>query len=106
MIAVVDANHDIVFVSGSVKSILGYTPEEVRAMGPFGPVHPDDRDRIKDHFRERLRDPAKPTGIKYRVRHNGGHFVEATARAYNLTDDPDIEGVLIYSRERDEAAEP
>jgi PAS domain S-box-containing protein len=101
MIAVVDSTGEIVFVSGSVEHILGYTPEELKALGPFELVHPDDRDRIEEHFRKRLDDPERPTGITHRVRDKRGHDVQVEARAYNLTDDSDIEGILIYTRESD-----
>jgi PAS domain S-box-containing protein len=101
MIAVVDAKGEIVFVSGSVKHVLGYTPSELEALGPFELLHPDDRDRIEEHFRERLSDPDRPTGITHRAVNKNGQDVQLEARAYNLTEDPDIEGVLIYSREVD-----
>jgi PAS domain S-box-containing protein len=98
MIAVVDSKGEIVFVSGSVENILGYAPSEVKEMGPFELVHPDDRERIEEHFRERLTDPDHPTGVTHRARHKAGYDVRVGARAYNLVDDPDVEGVLIYTR--------
>jgi PAS domain S-box-containing protein len=98
IIATVDARGEVVFVSKSVEEILGYTPREVRERGVFGFVHPDDRERIERQFENRLADPDLPTGIEHRVIHADGSVVEVEGRAYNLTDDPDIEGILIYAR--------
>lgn len=99
MIAVVDTSNEVVFVSGSVKRVLGYTPEEVEAAGPFELVHPDDRERIQAAFSKRLTDPDRPTDITHRARHKDGQYVQVSSRAYNLTDDPDVNGVLIYTRQ-------
>ena len=98
IIATVDASGEIVFVSGSVEEILGYTPGEIRERGPFELIHPDDRERVERQFGERLTDPERPTGIRHRAIHADGSVVELEARAYNLVDDPDIEGILIYTR--------
>jgi PAS domain S-box-containing protein len=101
MIAVVDTNREVVFLSGSVEAILGYTPAEVKDLGPFELVHPDDRTMLEEQFEARLNDPDRQTGISHRVRHKDGHYVRVRARGYNLVDDPDVEGVLIYTRRVD-----
>jgi PAS domain S-box-containing protein len=101
IIATVDSNGAVVFVSKSVEGILGYTPAEVRERGVFGFVHPDDRERVRQQFEARLEDPTRPTGIRHRVVRADGSVVEMEGRAYNLVDDPDVEGILIYARPAD-----
>jgi PAS domain S-box-containing protein len=105
VIATVDANGEVVFVSGSVEGILGYTPAEVRERGPFDLIHPEDRERIEHEFAERMADPDHPTGIRHRAIGADGEVVELEARAYNLVDDPDVGAVLIYSRRDDGSAD-
>jgi PAS domain S-box-containing protein len=102
IIATVDASGEVVFVSRSVEGVLGYTPAEVRKRGVFELVHPDDRETVERRFEARLADPDRATGIRHRARHADGSYVELEARAYNLIDDPDVEGVIIYSRPTDE----
>jgi PAS domain S-box-containing protein len=102
IIATVDETGRIVFLSGSIEDVLGYDPATVRERGVFELVHPDDRERIEQLFETRLEDPDRPTGIRHRARHADGSYVELEARAYNLIDDPDVEGVVIYSRPTDE----
>ena len=99
MIAVVSETGDIVFVSGSVERILGYTPDEVEELGPFALVHEDHRDHITEQFEKRLSDPDTPTDIHFEAVHKNGQSVDCRARAYNFTEDPDIGGVVIYTRE-------
>lgn len=97
IIAVVDSNNEIIFASGSVKEHLGYTPAELIDHGPFDLIHPDDRAMVADQFEQRLTHPDQPTGISYRVRHKDGYYLSCQTRGYNLMDDPDIEGILIYT---------
>jgi PAS domain S-box-containing protein len=106
IIATVDTRGEVVFVSQSVEEILGYTPEEVRERGAFGFVHPDDRETVRRRFEARLDDPDLPTGIRHRVVRADGSVVEVEGRAYNLVDDPDVEGILIYARPTADAADP
>lgn len=98
MIAVVDATGEVVFVSGSVSRVLGYSAEEVREIGPFELLHPDDRERVRDQFERRLADPDAETGLRHRALHRDGSTVPVIARAYNLIEDPDVSGILIYTR--------
>ncbi|WP_152040374.1 PAS domain-containing response regulator [Salinigranum salinum] len=98
IIATVDASGQIVFISGSVEEILGYTPDELRELGPFELIHPDDRETVERRFEERMADPDRPTGIRHRAMHADGSVVELEARAYNLMEDSDVEGIIIYTR--------
>lgn len=98
MIAVIDSNREFTFVSGSVEEHLGYSPAELEDRGPLDFVHPDDRERVEKRLAQRLADPDRPRGLSHRARHKDGHYVSCRTRAYNLTDDPDIGGVLVYTR--------
>jgi PAS domain S-box-containing protein len=99
MITVATADEDIVFASGSVERVLGYTPQELEALGPFALVHDDHRERVRSQFARRLEDPDAPTDIRFPAVHKNGQTVDCRARAYNFVDDPDVAGVLIYTRE-------
>lgn len=98
MIAVISPEFEILFVSGSVNEILGYNSDEVKEMGPSELIHPDDRKMVQTDFEKRLSDPERPTGITFRARQKDGDYIQVKARAYNLREDPDVEGVLIYTR--------
>ena len=50
IIATVDTTGRIVFLSRSVRDVLGYEPDEVREQGAFGLIHPDDREAVREKF--------------------------------------------------------
>lgn len=101
IIAVVSETGDVVFASGSVKRILGYTPDELKELGAFALIHEDHRERVMDQFEQRLSEPDTPTNIQFAAVHKNGETIECRARAYNLIDDPDINGIVIYTREKE-----
>lgn len=103
MIAVASETGEVVFVSNSVERILGYTSEEIKERGPFGLIHEDDRDRVMEQFERRLNEPDLPTNLQFSAVHKNGAIINCRARAYNLLDDPDINGIVMYTREETEA---
>lgn len=100
MIAVVSPNHDIVFASGAVERVLGYTPAELAEIGPFGLIHEDHRERIEEQFERRLSEPGAehPPYVYLAAVNKSGETVGCRARAYDFTDDPDIGGMVLYAR--------
>ena len=98
VIATVDTDGRIVFVSGSCEEVLGYTPAELRGRDAMEFLHPDDRELVEERFARRQTDPDGPTGLRHRAMRADGSVVELNARAYNLVDDPDVGGILVYSR--------
>jgi PAS domain S-box-containing protein len=100
MVAVVSPNGEILFASGAVEGILGYTPAELKQRGPFALIHHAHRDRVEAQFERRLTDPRgdHPPSIYFPAVTKAGDTVGCRARAYNFTSDPDIGGMLIYTR--------
>jgi PAS domain S-box-containing protein len=99
MIAVVSETGDIVFASGAVERILGYTPDELKELGPFALIEEKHRDRVRRQFDQRLVRSDEPPDIFFTAVHKEGGTVPCRARAYNFTDDPDIGGLVVYIRE-------
>ncbi|HNV68506.1 MAG TPA: ATP-binding protein [Candidatus Ozemobacteraceae bacterium] len=69
------------FLSAGVEK-FGYTPEEVLGKPMFSFVHPDDRQRIIDKYREGFRRGAHPTTNEFRVitKDGGSRNVEEAGR--------------------------
>ena len=80
MIAVVDMDGRRIYNSFSYQTVLGYSPEELKASSSLEQVHPDDRDRVK-----LAAEQARATGVgqtlEYRIRHKNGTWrvLESTA---------------------------
>jgi PAS domain-containing protein len=60
-VAVTDRHGKVVFISGSVKHVLGYSPEEFEQHLAFDFVHEDDVLRARSHFANALANPGVPT---------------------------------------------
>jgi PAS domain S-box-containing protein len=67
-----------VYVNGNVKQVMGYTAEEVMAMGTnllANLTHPDDLSTLAKHFQEILSDRSGKTHqVEYRFRHKDGAY--------------------------------
>ena len=107
--AVVEHNHEGIvlmnaerrplYVSPSYTQINGYSPEEW--ISGYGPdyVHPDDFELTANAFREVLQSPGKVVTTTYRLRHKMGHWFWVETVVTNLLHDPDIQAVVLNSRD-------
>jgi PAS domain S-box-containing protein len=74
--------------------LLEWEPLDVVGENPFEEVHPDDHEKLMDHF-ARLKD--KPDGIvavEFRARDVDGDWRWIESRGQNFTDSDPIEGIL------------
>ena len=85
------ANGDRMYVSPSVKELLGWEVEDFLKPRP-DLIHPDDRDRIAAEV-AKLRTQGGTTTATYRLQHKDGHYlwIEAFAR---LVPSPDDDGSM------------
>lgn len=90
------ANGDRMYVSPSVKELLGWEVDDFQKPRP-DLIHPDDRERIAAEVAT-LRTYGGTTTVTYRLRHKDGHYLwlEAFAR---LVPSPDNDGStdIIYT---------
>jgi PAS domain S-box-containing protein len=63
------------YVSPSVRNLLGYEPEELVGQDPFGFYHPDSREKVRTELNRRLALGQLGTLIQYRFRHKNGEYV-------------------------------
>jgi len=80
LIRVIDAEARFVYVSPSSVTLLGYTPDEVRAMQPFTILHPDDVERARILAAE-ARSTGKQIGpVEHRLRRKDGSYLWVETR--------------------------
>jgi len=98
MITVIDSAGQIVFASPSVERSLvlpgdGYEGTPLALM-----IHPDDRSRAIDFLANVARDrkPAEP--VEWRMRATDGTWMEVETIATGQLDDPDVQGIVLNSR--------
>jgi PAS domain S-box-containing protein len=71
-----DLTRNIIFYSPRWKSMIGCTDEEI-GQSPsdwFGRIHPEDRARVEDEFRQSTNGPQKQFSTEYRIKHADGQY--------------------------------
>ncbi len=82
MIALVDINGRRLYNSPAYQTVLGYSPEELKATSSIEQIHPDDRPRVLKAA-EKARLSSQGERVEYRIRHKNGSWrtLESTACA-------------------------
>jgi PAS domain S-box-containing protein len=98
MITVIDSGGQIVFASPSVERSLvlperGYEGTLLALL-----IHPEDRSRATDFLTEVARDRAPGEPVEWRMRAADGTWMEVETIATGQLDDPDIQGIVLNSR--------
>jgi PAS domain S-box-containing protein len=98
MITVIDSGGEIVYASPSVERSL-VLPERGYEGTPLALlIHPDDRSRAIDFLVTVASDrtPAEP--VEWRMRAADGTWMEVETTATGQLDDPDVQGIVLNSR--------
>jgi PAS domain S-box-containing protein len=82
-----------------VRAVLGYWPEDVVGTGVFDYVHPDDVERAFLALAETLATPGVLPPIEFRARRADGTWRHVEVVRNNLSDDPQVAGVVINVRD-------
>ncbi len=96
---VIDPDGEITYVSPSSRDVLGFEPDELVGESGYEYQHPDDREAVAAAIETIMLEPSETETIETRFRHADGswRWIEATLR--NRTDDADIGGILVSSRD-------
>ena len=97
-ILVVDEAATITYATASAETVLGRTPDELIGSSGFEPIHPADSDRVIEEFAELVADEDR-RAVEFRYQRPDGNYIWAEARGRDLTDDPIIDGFVIYTRD-------
>ncbi|WP_380675959.1 PAS domain-containing protein [Salinigranum sp. GCM10025319] len=87
------------YVSPAMKRLLGYDPDELIGETCFEYVHPNDRSGARERLDELADRPDAVFSGDFRLRHADGSWVWVENRGRNLLDDPDVEGIVVSSRD-------
>jgi len=102
---IINSNGEMVYMSPSIKKIMGFEAHELTGKNAFDFVHPDDFHILADAIRDVVEKPGKVVVRQMRMKHKDGswRFIESTG--YNLLHDPIIKGIVINSRDVTEQKE-
>jgi PAS domain S-box-containing protein len=96
---IIDSDGTITYVSPSVTRTLGYEPEELIGEIGYEYQHPDNRDAVAEAIEYIQKNPDEIQIIETRFRHADGSWCWIEATLQNRFDDPDIDGILVNSRD-------
>lgn len=89
IVAIVDADGRMRYVSPALERILGYRPEEAYGTPVVAMAHPDDALVMNRLFEAALTQPGRPHRGEFRLRHLDGSWRWIEASATNLLPEPD-----------------
>jgi PAS domain S-box-containing protein len=98
LVTITDAAGKILYVSPSVKRLLGFEPQERLGGWILDNVHPEDADRLREVL-DTLAPGGKSSAITYRLfdRFGGWRVVESVG--WNMLGIPGVAGIVIHSRD-------
>jgi PAS domain S-box-containing protein len=99
IIAVIDAQNVIQYVSPSVKSVLDFQPSDFVGKSGFLPLHDDDMPDAQAYFGTLIGAPGASNQIELRARHRDGSWRVLDIVGTNLLGDPSVRGVVINARD-------
>ncbi|MUP45410.1 PAS domain S-box protein [Gramella sp. BOM4] len=98
LIAIIDLNGNYKFASESCVSILGMSPEEYIGNNAFDFIHADDQAWVYEKLKSLYQQ--KQVNIKpFRFKNGEGEWRWLESRATNLLDDPNVEGIVVNSKD-------
>ena len=99
VITLLDERGQVLFDSGSVVRVMGYTPEERLGRNINEYVHPDDMAAVADRFAYALQHPDEVVKAEYRFRHKDGTWRWGEAVGVNRLDEPAVHAVVVNHRD-------
>jgi PAS domain S-box-containing protein len=99
LIAILDAEGRIAYLSPSIERILGYPRQTVVGQTAFDFVHPDDLDQALLLFGKRLKFEDVDSPSQLRFRRQDGSYRTLEAVSNNLMDHPAVKGLVINARD-------
>jgi two-component system cell cycle sensor histidine kinase/response regulator CckA len=91
---IIDAER-ILYVSPSIKTMLGHEPAEVVGTSPLRLVHPEDTARVQDDLQKLVSTPSLTMHMKTRALHADGTYRTCEVVARNLFDEPSVRGLVV-----------
>ena len=99
IVALIDGEGMVRFISPQVERVLGIPVSEVAGRSVFDFVHPDDRQRVAREFEKTVQEPGEGIPSVMRFRNQRGQWIPFEVIANNQLLDPDVAGVIFTARD-------
>ncbi|MDX6766538.1 MAG: PAS domain S-box protein [Candidatus Methylacidiphilales bacterium] len=99
LLAVIDPSGKRIWNNKAYFETLGYRPESLTNTNSFMEIHPDDREKVEQIFRESVQ-----TGVgrkvEYRMKHQDGRWVELESRSTVVRNEGgEVECIVLVARD-------
>src|ERR1043166_6097925 len=108
IVALIDANGVLRFVTPRLETVLGYSADDVLGRNIFDFIHPEDVPRAAAEYAGTLQRQGEGVPSVLRLRDTGGEWIPFEIIANNQLQDPEIQGVIFTAsdvRYREEVEE-
>lgn len=99
ILALIDREGVVQFISPQVERVLGITASEVTGRSVFDFVHPDDRPRVAKEYEKTIQEPGEAIPSVVRFRGQQGQWIPFEVIANNQLLDPDLAGIIFTARD-------
>ncbi|WP_047864800.1 sensor domain-containing diguanylate cyclase [Rubrobacter aplysinae] len=92
------------YESPNIDRVLGYRPIDDFEGGPEGGkwtemIHPDDVEKMSESVKRSISEPGEHPPVEYRIKDAEGRWRWFESRGVNLTDDPEVAGIVVSTHE-------
>lgn len=99
LVAVINPDQTIRYVSESIEAVLGVRSEEPRGLRISEVIHPDDQLQAQREFAALVSGTSDIIRFETRCRHRDGHWVWLEVTATRLEDQPGLDGIVVNARD-------
>ncbi len=96
---VLEVDGTVRYESPAIEKVLGYRPEELVGQNAFEYLHPEDLEEVLDAFAEGIANSGATRRVEFRFRHADGSWRHLEGVGVNLLDEPDVEAIVVTSRD-------
>ncbi len=94
-----DEEGKIIYVSPSVRKVLGYDPTELIGKMGWEWIHPEELPEMRKIYMELAKSPGKTASSEIRLRHRSGAWVPVEINLTNLLENPNVKAVVANYRD-------
>ena len=98
-IALTNSDRNIIYISPSIRSILGYEPEELIGTKSYDLLHPEENEETHKLLQSLASGEIRSIHIEMKARHKDGSWRWLDMTSTNMSDDPAIAAVVSNFRD-------
>jgi diguanylate cyclase (GGDEF)-like protein/PAS domain S-box-containing protein len=99
IVAILEADGSIRYISPSVERVLDYRPEDIVGKSAFDYVHPENIEFVSSLFARVLKFSGVRPPMEFRVRAGDGSWRHVEVICNNRFSDSDVQGVIVNARD-------